>query len=100
MPDPIVIEVESDLEDLIPLFLAQRHTDQKVVENALKAVDYEALRVVGHGMAGAGASYGFSRITEIGEAMERAARARDLTELKKQSLLLANYMARIVVKYV
>jgi HPt (histidine-containing phosphotransfer) domain-containing protein len=85
MRDPIVVEVESDLEELIPLFLEQRRKDVAAMAQALESGDFEALRVTGHGMAGAG---------------ERAARARDFQELKKQSLLLADFMERVVVKYV
>ncbi len=100
MRDPIVVEVEADIEDLIPMFLEQRRKDQTVMTQALAAGDLETLRVIGHGMAGAGSSYGFNQITAIGEAMERAARARDLAELKTQAALLADYMDRVVVTYV
>jgi HPt (histidine-containing phosphotransfer) domain-containing protein len=100
MRDPIVIEVESDFEELIPLFLEQRRKDQVVMARALEIGDFEAMRVVGHGMAGSGSSYGFLQITAMGEAIERAARDRDHAELVKQAALLADYMERIVVNYV
>lgn len=100
MREPIVIEVESDFEELIPLFLEQRRKDQVVMAHALEAGDFEALRLVGHGMSGAGGSYGFLQITDMGEAIERAARDRDHAELVKQATLMADYMERIVVKYV
>ncbi len=100
MHDPIVIEVESDFEALVPLFMAQRRKDQVVMARALEAGDFEALRLVGHGMAGAGGSYGFLQITVMGEAIECAARARDTAELLKQATQLADYMERVVVKFV
>jgi hypothetical protein len=58
------------------------------------------MRTVGHGMAGAGSSYGFPEITTIGEAMERAARAHDLADMQKLAAQLSDYMGRVVVKYV
>jgi HPt (histidine-containing phosphotransfer) domain-containing protein len=100
MREPIVVEVESDLEELIPLFLEQRRKDQGVLVQALAAGDFEAMRTVGHGMAGAGSSYGFPEITTMGEAIERAARAHDIADMQKLSAQMSDYMERVIVKYV
>ena len=100
MPDPIIVEVDSDLEELIPLFLEQRQKDRATLARATNTGDFDALRMVGHGMAGAGTSYGFPMITAVGEVLERAAIARDSAEIARQSALLADYMDRVIVKYV
>ena len=75
--EPIVVHVESGLEDLIPLFLQQRKTDQANLAQSLPARDFERIRRIGHGMAGAGASYGFDFVSELGQRLEIAARAGD-----------------------
>jgi len=98
--EPITVEVDRDLEDLVPMFMAQRRKDLGAIATALKDNDMDALRAIGHGMNGGGRSYGFSEITDIGEAMERAARARNVDDLTKLAGTLADYMARVVVKYV
>jgi HPt (histidine-containing phosphotransfer) domain-containing protein len=103
MPEPIapiVVEVERDLEELIPLFLEQRRKDRVTIARALDSGDFETLRLVGHGMAGAGTSYGFPEITAFGGVLERAALAHDGVEIARQATLFADYMDRVVVKYV
>ncbi len=105
MPDPIpivpiVVEVDSDLKELMPLFLEQRRKDRATIARALDAGDFETLRMVGHGMAGSGASYGFPMITAMGEILERAAIARDNAETTRQSAILADYLDRVIVKFV
>ncbi|MEQ1772727.1 MAG: Hpt domain-containing protein [Burkholderiales bacterium] len=98
--DPITVVVERDLKDLMPVFLEQRRKDQAAIAQALQADDFEALRKIGHGMAGGGRSYGFSIITDIGEAMVAAARARDSIELQRLAACLKDYLGSVTVKYV
>lgn len=100
MTDLIVVEVERGLEDLVPLFLEQRRRDQIEITQALTRGDFEALRKIGHGMAGAGGGYGFEAISSMGEAIEAAAHARDATALAGLGRSLTIYMKRVSVKYV
>ena len=98
--ESIMVEVERDLADLVPIFLEQRCKDQMTMERALHTGDFEAMRIIGHGMAGSGRGYGFNEITEIGEAIEQAARVQNVTELTQLAARLTDYMARVVVQYV
>ena len=52
--ETIVIRVDRDLEDLIPGFINNRRKDAESIADALKRKDYETIRVLGHGMKGAG----------------------------------------------
>ena len=40
--------------------------------------DFDTVRRTGHGMAGAGSSYGFDHITRVGQRLEAAAVAQDM----------------------
>ena len=97
--EPIIITVERDLEDLIPLFMAQRQAEQAAIADALLSRNFEALRKIGHNVNGAGASYGFDRISELGERLNQAARAGDVTAIGEIRQAFDDYMARLVVKY-
>lgn len=99
-PEPIEVVVDRNLQDLVPLFLAQRKADQAAMVKALAVEDFLALRKVGHGMAGSGSSYGFDALTDLGERIVVAARAVDLPALVKLKLQFDDYMARLVVKFV
>lgn len=97
--EPIVVTVDSSTADLIPLFLTQRKADQAAIAVALPARNFEALRKIGHGMAGAGTSYGFEAISILGDRLVAAARAGDLAKLLQVKVEIDDYLARLVVKY-
>ena len=97
--EPVVVLVERDIEDLIPLFLAQRRADQAVIAAALALSDFDAIRKVAHGMVGAGASYGFTHVSALGERLLEAACACDAAALARVQREFEDYLARLVVKY-
>lgn len=97
--EPIVVNVNQDMADLVPLFLSQRKADQTAMAQALPARDFERLRKIGHAMAGAGASYGFDALSALGDRVVLAARAADVTTLAQLKGELDDYMARLFVKY-
>ena len=97
--EPIVVVVPHDLQDLLPLFLAQRKADQAALSLALPLRDFARVRKVAHGMAGAGASYGFGCLSELGDAMVIAARASDNADLLRLKDEFDDFMSRLVVKY-
>lgn len=97
--EPIVVTLSQDLADLVPLFLAQRKADLVALNAALPAADFVAIRRVGHGMAGAGASYGLDRISVLGEQLVLAARAGDTAAVRQLKLEVEDYLARLVINY-
>jgi hypothetical protein len=50
-------------------------------------------------MKGSGGGYGFDDITEIGAALEQAAKRKDNTAIGDELEKLASYLARIEVVY-
>ena len=70
-------EIPPGLEDLVPGYLAARRRELPEMLAMLAASDFERLRFLAHNMKGSGASFGFSKLTEIGSAMEQAAKAQD-----------------------
>ncbi len=98
--EPMVVEIDKEMQDLVPLFINQRKIDIAALEQAAAANDHEAVRKIGHSLAGARASYGFQRVSDIGEALEVAAKARNDAEVAKEAGELKDYMRRVVVKYV
>ncbi len=97
--EPIVVMLSHDMADLMPLFLGQRKIDMAKLNAALPAADFEAIRRVGHGMTGAGASYGLDHISVLGERLVVAARAGDVPALHLLTQELEDYLSRLTVKY-
>jgi hypothetical protein len=44
---------------------------------ALEKQDFETIRILGHTMKGTGGGYGFDTISEMGRALEEAAKTQD-----------------------
>ncbi len=93
----IRIYVDPDLADLIPGFLDNRWKDIAAMQEALGRGDFETVRILGHSMKGAGGGYGFDAITEIGAALEQAAKGRNPDGIRKGLSDLASYLSRVEV---
>ena len=100
MAERILIKVESALETLIPRFLANRRRDLETIAQALAALDFERLRKTGHDMKGVGGGYGFERISELGAAIEIAAKRQDSGELVSLMRQYRDYLSELDVVYV
>lgn len=95
----IVVTVDEEIEDLVPGFLENRHRDVKTLEEALEKGDYETIRSLGHKMKGAGGGYGFDAITDIGMALENAAKDSDAQEIQGRIQELTHYLEHVEVVY-
>ena len=93
----ILVKVDPDLADLIPGFLENRRKDITAMQAALEQGDFETVRVLGHSMKGAGGGYGFDAITDIGAALERAAKDRNRESIGKSLRDLSSYLDRVEV---
>ena len=97
----IIAQIDPDLCDLIPGFLAHKRSDAFAILSGLESgrVDFEALRVIGHKLKGEGGSYGFDPITTYGEAIEEAARNRDAESIRRYAGELAVYLDSVQIEY-
>lgn len=93
------VKVDKDLEDLIPTFLSNRRKELDTLRAALAAADFEQLRQLGHRMRGVGNSYGFERVSDIGQRIEDAARSGDKAALEAQIAHYGDYLSRLQIAY-
>ena len=66
-----------------PAFLANRRQDLVKMRDALAAGDFAAIQSIGHNCKGIGTGYGFPDISNLGSAIEKAAKALDTHELEE-----------------
>ena len=97
--DDYKVMVAKDLEDLIPVFMKNRHKELETLRVALAAADFEQLRQLGHRMKGVGNSYGFARVSVIGKQIEDGARSGDRAALETSIAGYADYLAKVQVAY-
>ncbi len=95
--DRVIVYVDSDLEDLIPMFLKNRHKDVDDIRRLLREGNMGEIRRLGHSMKGSGGGYGFDEISEIGRGMEEAAKDGNMEEIEKLNNRLAEYLSVVEV---
>jgi HPt (histidine-containing phosphotransfer) domain-containing protein len=93
------VKVARDLEDLIPVFLRNRHKEVDSLREALASADFEQLRQLGHRMKGVGNSYGFALVSTFGKHIEEGARSGDRAALEAHILRYADYLAKVQITY-
>lgn len=100
MNERIQVRIDRDLEDIVPVFLANREKDLPLIATLLAEEDYDALRVLGHRLKGAGGGYGFPYITQLGAEIENAAKEVDGEKIEQLCRDLEEYLGKVDVVYV
>ena len=95
--DTILVHADPRLADVIPEFLRNRRRDVDAILEALDRSDFETVGRLGHGMKGAGGSWGFQPITDIGAALEMAAGRADGDASRQCVGELSGYLDRVEV---
>jgi HPt (histidine-containing phosphotransfer) domain-containing protein len=97
--EKIIVHINPGLKELIPEYIENRYEDIKSITNALKNSDYTIIQILGHGMRGSGAGYGFNTISDIGRALEQAAKNKNSEEIKKRLSELKIFLERVEIVY-
>lgn len=97
--DAYEVTIAKDLEDLVPVFMKNRHKELDSLRAALAASDFEQLRQLGHRMKGVGNSYGFDKVSTLGKSIEDGARAQNRAALEAEIAVYADYLAKVKVTY-
>jgi HPt (histidine-containing phosphotransfer) domain-containing protein len=97
--DDYKVTVAKDLEDLIPVFMKNRHKELDALRVALASADFEQLRQLGHRMKGVGNSYGFARVSNLGKTIEDGARSGDRAALQASISEYQDYLAKVQIAY-
>jgi signal transduction histidine kinase/CheY-like chemotaxis protein len=95
--DRIQISVGDWVKPVVGRYLDQRRDDVAKLLAALDRGDYATAQMLGHQMAGTGAAYGFGPISEIGIAIEQAALARNMAQIRACTEDLDRYLSVVQV---
>lgn len=98
-PSQWIVQVDRDLEELIPGYIQNRQKDIERLQMAIEQHDYESIRFIGHGMKGSGSGYGFDQITEIGRLLELSGKEENREQAAVYKKQLAEYLEGIVIQY-
>ncbi len=97
--EKIRIRVDTDLQELIPGYLVNREKDLLMYQQALEKDDFDSIALLGHSMKGSGGGYGFNDLSQIGRAIEKAAKSRDKESVRKSIIDLTAYLKKLEIVY-
>ncbi len=95
-----IVQVDTELAPLVPGFLERRHEDVRKVLAAVATGDYESARCLGHQLKGVGGGYGFQPITDLGAAIETAAKSHDGARVAELARELSDYLNGLEIRYI
>lgn len=96
----IIVKIDQEMEAIVPMYLNKKQQELESVEQLLKDEDFAQIEVIGHRIKGSGASYGFPDLTELGFAMEMAARDKDNKAIQASLQKIRSYLSRIQIQYI
>lgn len=100
--DPKITKISIGVPQGVPRKLVMEYLERsrnglRLLEAAVDQNQHDQLRVLGHRMKGTGAPYGFSRLTEIGAAIEQAATDQNSDALRHCVAELEEYLSRVEI---
>jgi len=94
----IVIQIDDeDILEIIPIYLKGRREELEILTEAAAQNDFATLREIGHKLKGSGGSFGFDRISEVGEKLESSAKAQDQPAVMQAIAELRDFLGRVAV---
>jgi PAS domain S-box-containing protein len=90
--NPTLQRAKSKIAARIPAYLQSCRDSVIGILDSLERIDFETATILGHNMKGSGSAYGFQRITEIGSALEAAAKRADAEGSRRWVLELSNFL--------
>ena len=99
MANEYLVELDKDLEELIPSFVENRKKEVLELVEFCRNNNIDELKRIGHRLAGTAGSYGFDTIGKFGVELEAAAKANKIdiaTEIVEKYKV---FLAKMILVY-
>ncbi|NDV28401.1 Hpt domain-containing protein [Desulfovibrio sp. JC010] len=100
MSERFVIQVDEDLEAIMPRYLEIRQKELAELEEAVAAKNFEIIRLLGHRLKGTGSSYGLDELTRLGTLIEDKAVDEDMSEVPEHTAGVRHFLEHLDIEYV
>ncbi len=94
-----IIHQNEEFRDIIPLFLDERQKEINLVLEAVESANYEQIYSLGHKMQGASEAFGFTTVSEIGQALKESAMKGENELIQNRIAELKNYLDQLENDY-
>jgi signal transduction histidine kinase/EAL domain-containing protein (putative c-di-GMP-specific phosphodiesterase class I)/DNA-binding response OmpR family regulator/HPt (histidine-containing phosphotransfer) domain-containing protein len=99
-PSGNIVQINPELRELIPGFMAVTRGELVNLDNAVKEADYKTIKRLGHRIKGASLCYGFNSMGTIAAHIEKAGNEKeDIEKIKKITQELILYFENVEVRY-
>ena len=92
--------VDESFADIVPWFLDNRKEDIKKVKDFADVADFEQIQRMGHRWKGTCASYGFQKLSEVGEKLEELSLRKNKDTIVALMDKTSDYLNNLEVVYV
>lgn len=96
----VKVEIDADLQDLIPQFIENRKKDIEALSILIENQDLVAIAQMAHKIKGAAAGYGFLDLSEMAAQMELAAKKNDPFPLPELWRKMKVHFQNIEIHYI
>ncbi len=100
MSERIVVQVDEDLEEIMPRYLEIRQKELLELEKAVTEKDFEQIRMLGHKLKGTGAAYGFDELSRLGMLIEDKAVDKDISDVPEYTSKVRHFLDNLEIEYV
>lgn len=76
------VQVEKEIKDLIPGFMANRKKDLVVLQGHIDKGNCEEISKIAHKIKGSSGGYGFHDLSKVGAQIEEAAKKNDIDSIR------------------
>lgn len=94
---PVVVRVDSDLEDLVPPYLASQKVEVERLTSLAAEGRFAEVEASAHRTKGSGAAYGFEALTSLAAELEQAAMAKDGKRVAVRLADIGAHLERVVL---
>lgn len=100
MANSFKVQIDEDIEPIVPMFFENLEKDIISVENAIKAQNSDEVAKLGHKGKGSSGSYGFAELQALFHRIEEAAKADDLAAAAEHNKAIQSYIAQVEIEFV
>lgn len=92
-----IVKTDPSFAELVTQFVEGLGERLANMDGAIRAADFERLRVAAHQLKGSGGGYGYSILTELAGGLEKHAKSMSMTDCISSFDVLREVCSRIVV---
>ena len=98
--EPFIVEIDNDLEDIVPGFLENRKNDVVDLQAFYEKREFKEIERIGHKVSGSSGGYGFHLLGKIAKEIELNAAEENEEKVSNLITDFIEYVEKVEVKFI